>query len=375
MKKPSILVLSASTGNGHLSAAEAITREAKARGLKAEHIDVLDHVSPAFRKWYRGGYEVLVRKRPAAWGHLYKTSDKKRFNYYFQTALDTQFCKRLEVVLKKWRPDWVVCTHSLPQPVLERFREEYGFKVAVTVTDLYVHRMWLRGHVDLYFVPQTWSEEVLQERLPNFPGQIEVTGIPVNDLFSEEISKKDARSQIGQELSIPLSEKRWVLMSSGGIGGGPLEEAASALSKVEARVVVICGRNAKMKTALEAATESMANVTVLGAVSQEQMARLMKASDLLVSKPGGLTTFEALTVGIPFVVFWPFLIPGQEEGNAEFLEESGAGVIVRDAETLGRTVADLIKSESLLEQMSRAGLAQAQPDATRKIVDHLMDVS
>ena len=350
-------------------------REAESRGIRAEHIDVLDHVSPAFRKWYRGGYEMLVRRKPAAWGHLYRTSDQKRFNYYFQTALDTQFCKRLEEVLEERRPDWVVCTHSLPQPVLERFRKRFGFKVSVTVTDLYVHRMWLRGHVDVYFVPQSWSEEVLQKRLPEFPGKIVVTGIPVNKLFSEEVAKIDARKRIGSEMSIPMNRSKWVLMSSGGIGGGPLEDAALAMDEIDAQTIVVCGRNAKMKKGLEAVTGDMDRVTVLGALSQEQMALMMKACDLLISKPGGLTTFEALTVGVPFVVYWPFLIPGQEEGNAEFLESVGAGVIVREPGELGSVVGGLLSDSDRLKEMGQAARAQAQPEATTHIVDHLVSLA
>lgn len=372
MSGPSILVLSASTGNGHVSAGKAIVAEALERGLRAEHVDVMDWVTPGFRRWYRGGYETLVRRNPKTWGHLYRTSDRKRFNYYFQTALDTAFCKRLGRLLDEWRPDWVVCTHSLPQPALDRFRG-LGFRVAVTVTDLYVHRMWLRGRVDTYFVPQEWSREVLERRLPDFRGDVVVSGMPVNAVFRSVGRGGGVRLSVAAELGFGevSEEETWILVSSGGIGGGPLLSAVEVLGRLPVRTVVVAGRNARMKADLEALSAGFDRVHVLGAVEQGTMAALMGASDLLVSKPGGLTTFEALTVGLPFVVYWPFLIPGQEEGNAAFLEECGAGVIVRSKEDLGRTVERLLADRPTLERMRAAALGQAKPEATRVIVDHL----
>lgn len=372
-KGPSILVLSASTGNGHVSAAEAIVAEAKSRGLRAEHIDVLDHVSKGFRAWYRGGYEVLVRKRPKAWGTLYRTSDRPRFNYHFQTNLDKQFCKRLEKVVKERQPDWIVCTHSLPQPALDRIRRVGNFKVAVVVTDLYVHRMWLRGRVDRYFVPQQWSKEVLERRLPHFKGEIVVTGIPINRLFSEQGAKEDCRARMAKELGMPSGAEveKWALVSSGGIGGGPLVEVAKLMSKSDFRTVVVAGRNERTRALLEEQMAGCNNVTVLGAVSQKQMAQLMGASEFLVAKPGGLTTFEALASGLPFVVFWPFLIPGQEEGNAEFLAETGAGVIAKDLGELEAVLKSFESDPGKLRVMAVAAHEQAQPKATQLIVENL----
>lgn len=370
MSRPSLLVLSASTGNGHVSAANAIVDEAKRRGIRAEHIDVLDHVTPAFRKWYRGGYETLVRRSPKAWGHLYETSDRPRFNYHFQTNLDKQFCKHLEEVVTAWDPDWVVCTHSLPQPAIARFEGRRRFKVAIVVTDLYVHRMWLRGDPDLFFVPQEWSKKVLRERLPGFRGDIVVTGIPVHEVFGS----KNGGVSGGVWGDFGSGSRAKALMVSGGIGGGPVVDAARALSGAAVNLAVIAGRNEKVFSDLQKAVGADQHVKVLGAVPHLEMADWMAGADFLISKPGGITTFEALATGLPFVVYWPFLIPGQEEGNAEFLEETGAGVIVRSAADLRLVVDRLAESKDELARMSRAALAQAKPEATRDIVDKLADI-
>ena len=366
--KPRLLILTASTGNGHLSAANAIAAEARLRGLYAEPVDVLDHVSPGFRTWYRGGYEQLVRNAPQAWGHLYKSSDRPLFNYQFQTGLDWSFCRRLSKLIYETRPDWVVCTHSLPQPRLATVRKRLPFRMAIVVTDLYVHRMWLRGRPDHFFLPQPWSKEVLQMRRPSFARKCDVTGIPVHPEFTKEHERESSR-QLMELPDSPLA-----LVSSGGIGGGPLATAVESLRSSGIAVAVVAGRNESLATELRGRFQGDEAVRVFGHVGAPEMAKLMSACDVIVGKPGGLTTFEALATGLPFVVYWPFLIPGQEEGNAEFLEQVGAGIIVRDEDDVGKRVTSLLSESGRLVNMARIARAHGQPQAARLIVDRLCEL-
>ncbi len=361
MSRPRLLVLSASTGNGHLSAAEAVVSEARAQGLQARHVDTLDFTPKAFQSWYRGGYEVLVRRRPEAWGHLYRSSDRPLFNYWFQTRLDAAMCRGLRRLLSEEQPDWVVCTHSLPQPTLATLRRQFKYRTAVVVTDLYPHRMWLRGRPDWFFVPQTYTKQILEQRIPRSKGHITVSGMPVSSLFKRKMPAPE----------IPVT----VLMTSGGIGGGPLVAAAKAVSATGARLMVVAGRNEAVRHAAASSFEGDKNVEVFGQVDQATMAALMERSNLLVAKPGGLTTFEALAMELPFVVYLPFLIPGQEEGNADFLVKSGAGVSVATPEELGRVVAALASDPVRRQEMSMKARAQAMPDATKTIIEELVKLT
>ncbi|MCU0315713.1 MAG: hypothetical protein MUC92_03880 [Fimbriimonadaceae bacterium] len=361
-----LLVLSASTGNGHVSAANAISEEALSRGWKSESVDVLDHTGRGFAGWYRGGYEQLVRKTPRTWGHLYKTSDRPLFNYWFQTGLDVSFCRRVRPLIKSLRPDWVVCTHSLPQPQLALLRKEFGFRVAIVVTDLYPHRMWLRGNPDWFFVPQEWSRQVLETRLPSAKGRITVTGIPINRVFATHYDRESLRRSA--ELQ-PTDVQ--VLITSGGIGGGPVLDLAQGLQGSSFRKIYIAGRNHRLEANLRQMLATDQSSVVKGHVAQAEMAELMAMSDLLVAKPGGLTTFEALAQGLPFVVYLPFLIPGQEEGNAEYLSQIGAGTIVKRFDQLHEELQRLADSRELRVKMRDAGLSQAKPNAVVEIVDEL----
>ena len=127
MSAPRILVLSASTGNGHVTAANAGADEAKSRGLQALSVDTLDFCPKAYKVWYAGGYEMLVRRQPGVWGRFYEVSDMPGTLFDFQFWLDTTMCERLEQLISEEKPDWVVCTHSLPQPRLADLRAKFGF--------------------------------------------------------------------------------------------------------------------------------------------------------------------------------------------------------------------------------------------------------
>lgn len=368
MKSPKLLVLTASTGFGHTSAARAIVEEAIGRGLEAKAVDVLEYTSPAFAAWYRGGYEMLVRRRPKLWGYLYKTSDRPLMNYLVQTSLDWWNCRHLRDLIEEYQPDWIVCTHSLPQPRLRTLQKRLGggFKTSVVVTDLYVHRMWLRGKPNLYFVPQDYSRQVLQTRRKKLAVGSKVTGIPIHPSFLENQASAQARSELG------LSNEFTIVLSAGGIGGGPVMEVAQSLAKTGRQVCVVAGRNDALLPGLQKIASDHEKMRVYGALPPEEMSKLMRAAHVMVGKPGGLTTFECLALGLPFLVYWPLLIPGQEEGNAQFLQEVGAGLICRDLESMIQAVERLSQDSQALAEMRERALAHAYPIAAQAIVDELV---
>ena len=342
-------IVSASTGMGHIAAARALETVARERGHEVISIDVMDHVAPAYRSWFRGGYEKLVRKNPAMWGHLYRTSDRPLFNFWFQTAMDQAFSGPIAKMIAKEEPDWVICTHSVSQTRIPQAHRP----MAVVITDLYPHRMWLRGHPDLFFVATEWSQEILKSRVPDAHSL--VTGIPISPEFRQ----------------IDAVKPRQVLITSGGISGGPIAEVARALAGLEiADLHIVTGFNAELQNRLKN-DPVLKNVTIYGHLSQEQMATVMQSSALIVSKPGGLTTMEALATGTPFVIYKPFMIPGQEERNARFLVESKAGVQADNVESLKKTVYELLLEPARLRLLRVNAIANGKPNAALKVIEAL----
>jgi processive 1,2-diacylglycerol beta-glucosyltransferase len=349
-----LLILSASAGNGHISAAKAVLAEAERLGLDAHHEDCLDFTGEGFRKWYAGGYETLVRQNPALWGKLYWWSDRPSIAYAAQTALDDYFCRRLEPLIQSQKPDWILCTHSLPQPHLAKFRERYIFRVAVCVTDLYPHRMWLRGHPDLYVVPTQFTKDELARRLPWSEQVTTVTGMPVHPAFHPG----EAASQ------------NQILLTAGGISGGPIVAVAKELAGLGVPLSIVTGRNAALKDFLNLHI-SNALVTVHGQLTLAEMAEQMRMSAVLVGKPGGLTTFEALTSGVPMVVYRPILIPGQEEENAHYLESTDSGIIANDLAGMRESVRNLLHNRARWKKMRQNAILAAPAGAAARILDVL----
>lgn len=359
------MIITASTGNGHTSAANALKLELEAKGAVVEVVDCMDHVPKAFRKWFKGGYETLVKRSPWTWGHLYRTSDRPLFNYWVQTFLDDHFSYPMDRVIAQFKPDWVICTHSIIQPRLPALSRKCGFGVAVVVTDLYPHRMWLRGRPEWYFVPTEESEKTLRRRIGK-RARIDVTGIPVNRAFADAPNRVFARRDLG------LTDRPAILLSSGGIGAGPFDEATASLAELPADILVVCGRSEEAYARLKRKFGDKPNVKLFGHLPQDEMAKVMAAADVLVGKSGGLTTFESLAVGTPFVVLWPFLIPGQEEDNARYLQDHGAGIIVEELDQLKGVVEDLVRHPEKLAAMREGAASIARPGASSEIASALI---
>ncbi|MFN7171407.1 MAG: MGDG synthase family glycosyltransferase [Fimbriimonadaceae bacterium] len=371
-----VLILSASTGNGHMSAARALEKELARLGVDVRNLDTMDITPFAFRTWYKGGYEAVVRTCPPLWGALYKVSDDPGFAFQVQSVMDWVFVAKVRPVIEEFQPDWVICTHSLPQPRLAHLRKKMGtFKIGVVVTDLYPHLMWLRGKPDHYFVPEDWSQRMLEERHPEYIGMSDVTGIPIDPIFGESRDKRTLRDELGLSPNDPV-----ILIASGGIGGGPMGAAVKALVKIQKPMdlVVVAGRNTVNREYLKRSFDSLqtgpVRIHLKGHITQAEMAAHMQAADLLVSKPGGLTTCEALAAGCPFVVYKPFIIPGQEEGNADFLTSERCGVLATSPADLMEKVRDLLNRPEELDRMSARARELAKPNSATLIAQRIIEL-
>lgn len=381
MKRPDpteFLILSASTGNGHISAAIATEVEMRERGVQAWHQDTLLWTPKLWKLWYGGGYEFIVRRAPGLWGNLYFDSDKEGWKYDFQTWMDTQMCWRLDQLVEWTNPTWTVCTHSLPQPKLAEIRSKRnGPKMAVVVTDLWPHKMWLRGEPDWFFTPSEWSADELEKRMPGARARTTVTGIPVHPAFNDPRPKAEIRKALGLPLDEPV-----LLLTAGGIGAGPMVPMLKKLSQspIPITVVCVCGRNqAAYRKVLIAkpwlTSGSQMTLKLHGHMPRLDMAAHMNACDLLMGKPGGLTTSEALVAGCPFLVADPFVIPGQEEGNRDFLVQEGIGARGKTAEEAAKIAVELLQDCGRLEEMSRRAKAHALPDAAATITQKLLSMA
>lgn len=359
-----ILILSASVGAGHVRAAEAVECALRQSGaaVTIANQDVLALMPPAFRKVYRDAYFGMVARAPRILGWLYDATDKPFHQDRVWKRIERASAVRLLRKIREFDPDVAICTHFLPSALLDRERRKgrCRARILTVVTDFEVHGLWLATPSDHYFVA-TGEARAHLEALNIAPSGITVSGIPTHPVFAQKKDRGAMRRKHGWREDLPA-----ILVSAGGFGAGNANRMIQALiaAKIPAQIIAVCGKNAALKASIEKIASGRGGgvlpvVKVVGFTTE--MDELMSAADLMIGKPGGLTTSESLIKGLAWVVVNP--IPGQEEKNAIYLLEHGAGVWSGNLHTLAFKVRSILEEPGRLETMRKNALRLARPDA------------
>jgi processive 1,2-diacylglycerol beta-glucosyltransferase len=377
-----ILIATITAGGGHLAAASALEEAWRASRPNdtVEKIDLLKFFSPLHRKIHSDGYLKLVERAPELWGMVFAKTDNPKLARTLtklKRSLPSNSRAKFARHVKHFQPDVVLCTHYLPVELLGHL-EARGtrstkaaakecpapFTVSI-VTDFEAHALWMGECVDLYCVAAEETKARLIARGAQ-AGNVVATGIPIAAKFSAKPDAKAVRKTIGLRDDLPV-----LLVLSGGFGMGPVAEILTELDNVpnEFQTVVVTGRNEELRR--ELATQDRKHPThVLGFASN--MHELMAIADLVITKPGGLTSSEALALGKPLFILNP--IPGQEAANSDFLLERGAAGKVNRVEDLPYRIGQLIGSKKLAE-MARAakslGRLKAAQDVCQEVIRRL----
>ena len=367
MSRRRVLLLSVSAGAGHVRAAEALRTAAEASGAKAEHLDVMNYVPGAFRSLYTDFYLKLVESHPSAWAKLYRIMDQTPPSAplaRLRRAVERLNTLKLRKAIAAFAPDAVICTHFLPAEILmrERARGRVASPVFVQITDFDLHGMWIVPDMAGYFVAS--DEVAFRARARGIaPDRIHVTGIPIMPAFADALP---VRNECAAEIGID-ARRMTILLMGGGAGLGGLDDVAVRLLALDAdfQLIALAGRNADMLARLQ----TLARLHPKSLVAQgftNRVERLMAASDLVITKPGGLTTSECLALGLPMIVHAP--IPGQEERNCDYLLEQGAALKAIDATALEYRVRELIAHPERLAAMSARARALGHPQAANDVL-------
>ena len=367
-----VLILSASAGAGHMRAADAVERAFKLTNAASEvrHVDTLQYTNKLFRHLYSKAYIDLVNKSPELLGWFYDHLDKPWKNERRRLALDKLNTRPFVKMLQEYRPDITVCTHFLPAEIISwlKAKQRVRFRQAIVVTDFDVHAMWLCHHYEQYFVAMDETREHLVQL--GIPGaKVTTSGIPIDPVFAERKDKAEMRAKHGLKPDVTT-----VLVSAGGFGVGPVEHMLESLAGMRhpAQIVALCGRNSELKSKLEGAAERLPpahHVSIRPIGFTTEMDEYMSAADILLGKPGGLTTSEALAKGLVFVIVNP--IPGQEERNSDHLLENGVAVRCNNLPVLAYKLDRLLDDPARFASMQAGARAMARPDAARDIVKKL----
>ncbi len=329
---------------------------------RTQVVDSYKYAAKVMSRVVSDGYLQMVKTIPQMYRYIYDRAERATEVGPFRTWAHQFTAQNLRPLMEREGPDVVVCTHAFPSGAMAEYKRIFADAPPVVgiVTDYAVHAFWIHDNIDGYCVATDAIREVMIAR-GVAPERIIVSGIPVDPRFAPN---DEPRAALRERLELP-SDRQIALMMAGGLGFGPLERLLRALDEVESPIaaVVIAGRNARMeRRVLDAAQSVHYPVRVLRFV--ENVYDYMHAADVLLTKPGGLSTAEALAAQVPMVLYKP--LPGQEERNVRVLTEWGAAVRARPLARVPAVLRDVLTDSAARERMIASARRSGRPDAARE---------
>ncbi|MFA5145053.1 MAG: glycosyltransferase [Candidatus Omnitrophota bacterium] len=358
-----IIVSYVSAGAGHFKAAEAVYNYIKKHcpGAEVWIVDALDKASLLFKVDYTFGYSFLVRKVSWAWRLAFWITDFKLLRPLTRPialGINRLNTKDFARFLIHENPDVVISTHFLPSEISSNLKRsgKIKSKLITVITDFSVHTFWISPAVDIFIVASGFTrEQLIHEGIPE--EKIKESGIPIDPKF---LMRYD-RSSLCGKLGIKENEFT-ILLMTGSFGLGPLEKIVNALYK-DVQILVVCASNKRLYARLK--NRNIKNVKVFGFIDNPE--ELMAVSDIIITKPGGLTISEI--VGMELPPMFISAIPGQEVNNVKVLKKYGIGLRAGSIAEIKRTVLDLKCHRDKLESVKEDIRKIKKPDCLREICD------
>ena len=359
-----VLILSASVGSGHVKAADALARAMRERPDVEEVLcdDSLDHTNVLHKQFYSTLYKKLSAMLPEFLGWWYETSDDPWVADKSRLAIDLPQALPLMSLVKDFRPDVILCTHFMPAGVISWLisNGKLDARLGVVVTDFHFHAFWITRAFNWYFVAQE-DDKIHMEALGLPADRIKITGIPVEPDFAKPVDAEAVLRRHGLQPGRPT-----FLVVGGALGLSPATAVVRQLLNLDRdfQAVIVCGRNEEMQDDIVQLVKSRpGDFRVLGFT--KEIPELMAASTMILSKPGGMTTAEALARGLPMMILDP--IGGQEERNADVLLEVGAAVKCTEVTLVAHKLRRLLDDPVRLARMRDAARALGRPNAATEI--------
>lgn len=361
-----ILFLSTATGQGHNSASYAAAHYLQSVGCEAVVSDVLKAGKKNVSAPVSHAYERITVHLPWLFGFLYHlgelvTSDKHHSPIYYLNAL---YAKKLYAKLTALAPDVIACPQIFAAQAVTRLREKYGYAVpaAGIITDYNRSPFWEETRLDYYLIPT--PELIPALAASGIPAEkLIVTGIPVDARFQKKTPRDEARRTFG------LTAKHVCAVMGGSMGFGKIRETARALLErmPETQVVAVCGHNRRLYEHLQ----GMAGILPMEYIDNVDV--LMDAADVLLTKPGGLSSTEAMVKGVPLVFMEP--LPGDERKNAALLCRLGAALPGFTASAAAEAAATLVNDPEKRNAMLAAQRRSIPRDADRRTGNFLLQLA
>ena len=367
-----ILLLYISEDSGHHCATIAIESALKKidPSTEALNINSFNYTNPILEKVVNRTYMSVVTRRPEIWDYLYDNPRVMKQVQRLRNIIHRSNTGKLKTLLEEFRPDCVICTQAFPCGLIADYKKTFNLDTPLigVLTDYAPHSYWIFDKVDIYIVP---SPETGQKLIDNGidPAKIIPCGIPIDDKFQQLHNKESICKKLSLDLKIPT-----ILIMGGTQGLGPIKELVTLLdrSPLALQMMIASGTNKRLYRWLERRKRHFRKKTLIFPFANN-IDELMGASTIIVTKPGGITTAEALAKGLPMLIINP--LPGQEAMNTKFLLNEGVAVKAENPGDVVIILEELLYNKTKLNQMSFKAKSISKPDSAVKIAKLVLEIA
>ncbi len=367
-----IVLMYISEISGHHSATIAIEKAIHSISPSAKilNINAFNYTNPITEKVINRLYMSVIKATPHVWDFLYDNPAIVKNVEKIKQAIHKFNSPKFKALFDKYKPDAVCCTQAFPCGMVADYKKNYGIDIPLiaVLTDYVPHSFWVYDDINYYVVP---SDEVGQRLIAKGvdPQKIKSFGIPFEHKFNQPFSKQAVRHKLG------LAENTFTaLVMGGGQGLGPIKTIIKSLDKTAADLqqIVVCGTNKKLHKSLQKKIKKL-NKKVLLYGYANNVSELMSAADIIITKPGGITTAEALAKKLPMVIVKP--IPGQEANNTAYLIAKKAAIKIDDPDEVGAAVSEILANPEKFSAMTESVSKIAKPNASLDVAELLLNPS
>lgn len=364
------LVLSVPTGQGHHQAAKAIYEYFdECADVECKVIDVFENVNPALAESIEKGYLISTMVTPRMYGTVYGLCERRDDTKFSKLGrlMKTILSKKLMHSIKDYKPDVIIATHVFAAIALSCIKRKYPFhaKTVAIITDFTIHPFWEDVDLDYYIT----ASELLNfqaERKGYELSKVKPFGIPIRKKFAQKYPQAEARKMAG------IDDIFTVMMMMGSMGYG--EDTLNMVKSIDSmrddlQIIVVCGNNKKLKRRLDK-MNFCHKVYSMGFVDNVDV--LMDSCDCIVTKPGGLSTSEALAKELPIIMLDP--IPGQEDRNKEFMLNNGIALNISQSFGVEEAIYQLKNFDYRIKMLKENMKHVKKPNSTKELCEFLMSL-
>lgn len=362
-----ILILSVKAGMGHHQTGMALKNEFEKNGAACVMLDTFEYVNPILSETISRGYLLSTKLTPKMYGQFYRMAEKKQSvdPSFLQKTMNRILSSKLMKFIKNYEPDAILATHIFAAQIISHLRTKGKLNCLTLgiVTDFTIHPFWEETNLDYYVTASRMLNLQLEKKGIDKKKALPV-GIPIHPKFAESMTKEEARRRLG------IEDKTTVLVIMGSMGYGHIMKELIKLDEMdeEFQIMCVCGNNRRLYT-LVSGYSWKKTVHVYGYVDNVDV--MMDAANIIVTKPGGLTTSEFLAKGLPAILLDP--IPGQEDRNVEFLLNNGLAIKVSPTFPIDEAMYQLLLHKWHLEMLAEAAKFMGKPNAAGDICNFVLE--